>query len=187
MPVHRGNASLLLGPRRVGKTSVASVMAEKLQKQRRHHYVYFNFSRFSWRQSHLNSRYRTEENVSEAYNHQQKLHTVPEGAERRGQEDQHRGVLLGLFSPCEGSLSKREARRSDIRRGSCAGEAEELRLPRPAPGDNRQLSKHLSLVFTGSMPGMLMNYLNPNSKKPNFMRSAEIPTLRRWTPEEGLE
>ena len=44
--VIRGNTAVLLGPRRVGKTSVVSVMAEKLRRKKGHHYVYFNFSRF---------------------------------------------------------------------------------------------------------------------------------------------
>ncbi|WP_227738721.1 hypothetical protein [Thermococcus eurythermalis] len=43
---------------------------------------------------------------------------------------------------------------------------------------------NISLVFTGSMPGMLVEYLNPGAEKPNFMRSAEVFTLPRWTTEE---
>ncbi|AJC72809.1 hypothetical protein X802_08640 [Thermococcus guaymasensis DSM 11113] len=35
------------------------------------------------------------------------------------------------------------------------------------------------------MPGMLVEYLNPGAEKPNFMRSAEVFTLPRWTTEEG--
>ena len=32
---------------------------------------------------------------------------------------------------------------------------------------------------------MLVEYLNPGAEKPNFMRSAEVFTLPRWTTEEG--
>ncbi|WP_157092419.1 hypothetical protein [Thermococcus chitonophagus] len=46
---------------------------------------------------------------------------------------------------------------------------------------------NISLIFTGSMLGLLVNYLNPSPDRHNFMRGARIITLGRWSIEEGVE
>ncbi len=182
--VLRGNASLLLGPRRVGKTSVVSVMAEKLRKRRGHHYIYFNFSRF------LGARGISIADI-EPKRTSLKLITTSKSytLSLRDLSVEVRKTSIEEFSSDFSALVRVLSQNSRL--GVLIFDEAQV-LARLKNLDFRSLLQeitdsypNISLVFTGSMPGMLMGYLNPEADKPNFMRSAEVFTLRRWTPGEG--
>ena len=182
----KGNASLLLGPRRVGKTSVVSVMAEKLRKRRGHHYIYFNFSRF------LGERAISIADI-EPKRTSLKLITTSKSytLSLRGLSVEVRKTSIEEFSSDFSALVRVLSQNAKL--GVLIFDEAQV-LARLKNLDFRGLLQeitdsypNISLVFTGSMPGMLMGYLNPDSERPNFMRSAEVFTLPRWTPEEGME
>ena len=184
--VLKGNASLLLGPRRVGKTSVVSVMAEKLRRRRGYHYIYFNFSRF------LGAKAISIEDI-EPKRTSLKLITASKSytLSLRGLSVEVRKTSIKEFSSDFSALVRVLSQNAKL--GVLIFDEAQV-LARLKNLDFRGLLQeitdsypNISLVFTGSMPGMLMSYLNSDSKKPNFMRSAEVFTLPRWAPEEGME
>ncbi|WP_461866823.1 AAA family ATPase [Thermococcus sp.] len=184
--VLRGNTAVLLGPRRVGKTSVVSVMAEKLRRKRGHHYVYFNFSRF------MGSRAISIADI-EPKRTSLKMITASKSytISFRGLSVEVRKTSIEEFSRDFSTLIR--VLSQNARLGVLIFDEAQV-LARLKNLDFRGLLQeitdsypNISLVFTGSMPGMLVEYLNPSSESPNFMRSAEIFTLPRWSVEEGRE
>ncbi|NJE02971.1 ATP-binding protein [Thermococcus sp. MV11] len=182
--VLRGNAAILLGPRRVGKTSVVSVLAEKLKRKRGHHYIYFNFSRF------LGSRAISISDI-EPKRTSLKMITASKSytVSFRGISVEVRKTSIEEFSRDFSTLVRVLSQNSRL--GVLMFDEAQV-LARLKNLDFRGLLQeitdsypNISLVFTGSMPGMLIEYLNPGPSKPNFMRSAEVFTLPRWNSEEG--
>ncbi len=182
----RGNASLLLGPRRVGKTSVVGVMAEKLRKRRGHHYIYFNFSRFIGAKA-ISIADIEPKRTSLGLITTSKSYTLS----LKGLSVEVRKTSIEEFSSDFSALVRVLSQNSKL--GVLIFDEAQV-LARLKNLDFRGLLQEItdsypnvSLVFTGSMPGILMGYLNPEAGRPNFMRSAEVFTLRRWAPEEGME
>ncbi|AHL22611.1 AAA family ATPase [Thermococcus nautili] len=182
--VLRGNTAVLLGPRRVGKTSVVSVMAEKLRRKRGYHYVYFNFSRF------IGSRAISIADI-EPKRTSLKMITTSKSYKIsfRGVSVEVRKTSIEEFSRDFSTLVRVLSQNAEL--GVLIFDEAQV-LARLKNLDFRGLLQeitdsypNISLVFTGSMPGMLVEYLNPGAEKPNFMRSAEIFTLPRWSIEEG--
>ncbi|NJE10378.1 ATP-binding protein [Thermococcus sp. MAR1] len=182
--VLRGNAAVLLGPRRVGKTSVVSVMAEKVRRKRGHHYVYFNFSRF------LGSKAISISDI-EPKRTSLKMITTSKSytLSFRGLSVEVRKTSIEEFSRDFSRLVR--VLSENARLGVLIFDEAQV-LARLKNLDFRGLLQeitdsypNISLVFTGSMPGMLVEYLNPSAERPNFMRSAEIFTLPRWSTSEG--
>ncbi len=161
-------------------------MAEKLRKQRGHHYVYFNFSRFLGAKA-ISIADIEPKRTSLKLIITSKSYTLS----LKGLNVEVRKTSIEEFSSDFSALVR--VLSQNMKLGVLIFDEAHV-LARLKNLDFRGLLQeitdsypNISLVFTGSMPGMLMNYLNPNSEKPNFMRSAEVLTLRRWTPEEGSE
>lgn len=182
--VSRGNTVVLLGPRRVGKTSVVTVVSERLRRRRSHHYVYFNLSRF------MGSRAISIADI-EPKRTSLKMITMSKSYKisLRGISVEVRKTSIEEFINDFSALIRLLSENSKLA-VLIFDEAQVLARLRNV--DFRGLFQEItdsypnvSLVFTGSMPGMLVNYLNPPSEKPNFMRSAEILTLPRWNLKEG--
>ncbi|HHI01556.1 MAG TPA: ATP-binding protein [Thermococcus litoralis] len=181
-----GNVSILLGPRRVGKTSVVSIVAEKFAKRRGHHYLYFNFSRFIGARaisiSDIEPKRTSLELITMSKSYSLSLHGISVEVRKTSIEE-----FTSDFSTLVRVLSQNSTR------GLLIFDEAQV-LARLKNLDFRGLLQeitdsypNISIVFTGSMPGMLMEYLNPEATKPNFMRSAEVFTLPRWTVMEGVE
>ncbi|HIH72191.1 MAG TPA: ATP-binding protein [Thermococcaceae archaeon] len=184
--VLRGNISVLLGPRRVGKTSVVNVIAEKFTKRRNHHYIYFNFSRFIGARaisiSDIEPKRTSLRLITMSKSYALSLRGISVEVRKTSIEE-----FTSDFSTLVRVLSQNSAR------GLLIFDEAQV-LARLKNLDFRGLLQeitdsypNISLIFTGSMPGLLMEYLNPDASKPNFMRSAEIFTLPRWSVMEGVE
>ncbi|WP_456396130.1 AAA family ATPase [Thermococcus sp.] len=184
--VLRGNTTVLLGPRRVGKTSVVSVVAEKLRRRRGHHYVYFNFSRF------IGSKAISIADIEPKRTSLKMITTSKSYAiSFRGISVEVRKTSIGEFSRDFSALVRVLSQNAKL--GVLIFDEAQV-LARLKNIDFRGLLQeitdsypNISLVFTGSMPGMLVEYLNPGAEKPNFMRSAEVFTLPRWNAREGRD
>ena len=184
--VLRGNTAVILGPRRVGKTSVVSVMAEKLRRKRGHHYVYFNFSRFIGMKAisiaDIEPKRTSLNMITTSKSYKISFRGVSVEVRKTSIEEFTRdfSTLIRVLSQNAklGVLIFDEAQvLARLKNLDFRGLLQEITDSYP----------NISLVFTGSMPGMLIEYLTPGSEKPNFMRSAEILTLPRWSIKEGRE
>lgn len=182
----RGNTSVLLGPRRVGKTSVVGVAAEKFARKRGHHYIYFNFSRFIGAKaisiSDIEPKRTSLGLITMSKSYSLSLRGISVEVRKTSIEEfaSDFSTLLRVLSQnaTRGLLVFDEAQvLARLKNLDFRGLLQEITDSYP----------NISIVFTGSMPGMLMEYLNPEASRPNFMRSAEVFTLPRWTVQEGME
>ena len=182
----RGNTSVLLGPRRVGKTSVVGVVAEKFARKRGHHYIYFNFSRFIGAKaisiSDIEPKRTSLGLITMSKSYSLSLRGISVEVRKTSIEEfaSDFSTLLRVLSQnaTRGLLVFDEAQvLARLKNLDFRGLLQEITDSYP----------NISIVFTGSMPGMLMEYLNPEASRPNFMRSAEVFTLPRWTVQEGME
>lgn len=184
--IFRGNTSVLLGPRRVGKTSVVSVAAEKFAKKKGYHYIYFNFSRFIGARaisiSDIEPKRTSMELITTSKSYTLSLRGFSVEVRKTSIEE-----FTSDFSTLLRVLSK------NAKKGLLVFDEAQV-LARLKNLDFRGFFQeitdsypNISIVFTGSMPGILMEYLNPEASKPNFMRSAEVFTLPRWSVREGVE
>lgn len=183
--VLRGNTSVLLGPRRVGKTSVVSVMAKKLSRKRGHHYIYFNLSRF------IGAKALSIADI-EPNRTSLKMITTSKSysLSLKGLSVEVRKTSIEEFTSDFSRLIRVLSENAKL--GVLIFDEAQI-LARLKNVDFRGLFQeitdsypNISLVFTGSMPGMLMEYLNPEAERASFMRSAETFTLERWSEEESL-
>jgi AAA+ ATPase superfamily predicted ATPase len=183
--VLRGNTSVLLGPRRVGKTSVVSVMAQKLARKRGHHYIYFNLSRF------IGAKALSIADIEPNRTSLKMIATSKSySISLRGLSIEVRKTSIEEFTSDFSRLVR--VLSENAKRGVLIFDEAQI-LARLKNLDFRGLFQeitdsypNISLVFTGSMPGMLMEYLNPEAERAGFMRSAETFTLERWSEEESL-
>ncbi|WP_281070666.1 AAA family ATPase [Pyrococcus horikoshii] len=184
--VLRGNIAILLGPRRVGKTSVVNVISQKFAKRRNHHYIYFNFSRF------IGARAISIADI-EPKRTSLKLITTSKSyvISLKGISVEVRKTSIEEFTSDFSTLVRILSQNSE--RGLLIFDEAQV-LARLKNLDFRGLIQeitdsypNISMIFTGSMPGLLIEYLNPGPDKPNFMRASETFTLSRWNVEEGLE
>ncbi|CAB50045.1 AAA family ATPase [Pyrococcus abyssi] len=182
----KGNISVLLGPRRVGKTSVVNVVAGKFIRKRGHHYIYFNFSRF------IGARAISISDI-EPKRTSMKLITTSKSyvLSFKGLSVEIRKTSIEEFTSDFSKLLRILSQ--NAKRGLLIFDEAQV-LARLKNLDFRGLIQeitdsypNISIIFTGSMPGILIRYLNSEASKPNFMRSAEVFTLPRWSVQEGVE
>ncbi|MFA4669463.1 ATP-binding protein [Pyrococcus kukulkanii] len=179
-----GETSVLLGPRRIGKTSVVLTMLELFKSKG--HYIYFNFSRFLGTKA-ISIADITPQKTSLKFITTSKAYKFS----LKGVEVEVRKTSINEFVSDFSTLVRVFS--ENTKRGVIVFDEAQV-LARLKNLDFRGLIQeiidtytNISLIFTGSMPGLLVNYLNPSPDRPNFMRGARTITLGRWSTEEGVE